>query len=348
MYELWKKEQTFPAAADMADIPGIRYLRVHTAVEGDYQFLLGAAVVRHRGKLYVSWANSYRDENDDNTILAGTFSPDDGATWQPQRRWSRTDPGYGRSHGVFFQHEGQLYAFCPKARFAKINEFPELQMEGYRLTDAGEWACLGIVLPQPFWPMCEPVALRDGTFLMAGLNPCTAEAAVALWDGRDITRWDVRTLPNPCGYRCWGETTVLPGADRLVAIVRGGGSAPCALVSESFDEGRTWSGLQRSNLPISHSKMYAGVLADGRRYLVFNARSEDYRETLCLALGRDCFDKVYRIRHGFDAPPRFWRFNEWSYPYAFEDRAQGVLYVAYDQNKENCELAVIPLAGLTE
>ena len=56
--------------------------------------------------------------------------------------------------------------------------------------------------------------------------------------------------------------------------------------------------------------------------------------------GKEFFDKVYVIRHGFDTAPRFFTNNEWSYPYAYE--ADGNLYVVYAKNKEDCELAIIP------
>jgi len=344
MYILWNKEKAFPTAQEMKPIKGLRFVDVHTAIPGQYQFLLGCAVKEFCGTLYASWGNSYRFENDDNTICAQMTSADGGLTWQDYQRITRKDEGFGRSHGVYCAHNDTLYYFCPKARFKKIDGYPELKTEGYVLTENG-FECMGIVLEDDFWPMCEPIKTDEGTLLMAGLETDHAQAAVALCDGKDLRHWRMTVLPNPHNYKYWGETTVLKLKDKLLAIVRGGDDVPYALVSESFDNGRTWSGLQQSNLPISNSKMYAGTLSNGRNYLLFNAPSENYRETLCIALGDTTFDEIYLLRHGYASPPKYWMNSEWCYPYACE--ANGNLYVVYARNKEDCELAILPIESLS-
>lgn len=344
MYSLWSEQKKFPECEEMLKIKDIEYVNVHTAIKDEYQFLLGAAIIKYKDKLYSSWGNSFRGENDDNTIIAQKCSLDGGKTWNDYRKISKTDKGFGRSHGVYFEYEGNLYAFCPKAKYDKIDAYPDLKMEAYKLEKTGEWTCLDVVLDEDFWPMCEPIKLDNGGFLMAGLKTDTAEAAVALCDGKDLTKWEMKTIPNPENYEYWGETTVLKQKDKLIAIVRGGKGAECILISESYDNGATWSGLEKSNFEISNSKMYAGTLSNGSNYLVFNAKSEKYRETLCIATGKELFDKVYLIRHGFEEPPVFWNINEWCYPYAYE--ADGNLYVVYAKNKEDCELAIIPIESL--
>lgn len=345
MVQLWNGEKDFPAWKEAKTMEGVEYVRVHTAVEGEYQFLLGAAIIRHKAVFYSSWGNSFRKENDNNTILAQRCSFDGGKSWQDYTRISDRDPGFGRSHGVYFEQDGRLYAFCPRARFGRIDAYPDLKTEGYVLDENNIWRCLGTVLDGDFWPMCEPLKLDNGTLLMAGLKTATVEASVALCGG-DLTKWEMVVLPNPQGFEYWGETTVLKSKNKLTAIVRGGKGTDCALVSESLDGGRTWTGLEKSNFPIANSKMYAGTLADGSNYLVFNAIGDAYRDTLCIAVGRELFERVYLIRHGFDAPSRFGSGKQWCYPYAYEDRESGRLYVIYALNKEDCELAIIPTDSL--
>lgn len=341
MYNLWNSKLVFPKYEEMRAIHNIEFINIHTAIKGEYQFLLGAAIIKHKNVLYASWGNSFRGENDDNTILAQKCSLDGGKTWNDYKKISKTDKGFGRSHGVYFEYQDHLYAFCPKARYDKIDAYPDLKMEAYKLNEQDEWSCLGIVLDEDFWPMCEPLKLDNDALLMAGLKTDTADAAIALCNGKDLTKWEVKKIPNPENFGYWGETTVLKQKNKLIAIVRGGNGA---LVSESYDNGISWSGLEKSNFPISDSKMYAGTLSNGSNYLVFNAKSEKHRETLCVATGRELFDKVYVIRHGFEKPPSFWSMNEWCYPYAYE--ADGNLYVVYAKNKEDCELAIIPLESL--
>ena len=345
MRNLWKKDIPFPAFEEAGMVKGAEYRSLHTAEENGYHFLLGAAVIRHQDVLRVSWANSWRRENDDQTILAERCSVDDGKNWSDVTVIARAEGGYGRSHGVYFSYEGKLYVFCPRARYDRIDRYPDLQMEGYVLNENGTYDALGVVLAEDFWPMCEPIFLENGTLLMAGLKTDDASAAVALCDGKDITRWEMKKIPNPENFSYWGETTVLKFADRLLAVVRGGNTAH-ALVSESLDNGNTWSPLAGSNFPISHSKMYAGTLSTGKNYLIFSMRGRGYRDTLAIAVGYDNFDKIYIIRDGFDAPPKYMAKNEWCYPYAYEDTAAKKLYVVYAKNKEDCEMAVLPVENL--
>jgi hypothetical protein len=146
MYHLWSGKGPFPQQDEMNYINNIEYIDIHTAIRDEYQFLLGAAIIKHKDVFYASWGNSFRMENDDNTILAQKCSFDGGKTWSDYRKISKTDKGYGRSHGVYFEYQDHLYAFCPKARYDKIDAYPDLKMEAYKLDETGEWECLGIVL----------------------------------------------------------------------------------------------------------------------------------------------------------------------------------------------------------
>ena len=346
MYPLWNPDLPFPAWQQMRLIEGIRYSQVHIAEEDGYHFLLGAAVVKHNDVLYCSWANSLVTENDDNTVYAQKRSVDDGLTWGPHEQISVKEPGYGRSHGVYLPHRGELYAFCPRAKYDKIDAYPDLKTEAYLLKPDGGWQALGIAIDRDFWPICQPIELENRSLLMAGLETDHGLSAVALCDGRDLTKWEVTVLRNPSDKYYWGETTVIRYPDRLTAVVRSGDDYSGALVSHSFDNGKSWSDLEESNLPIAQSKLYGGTLSTGEHYLVFNAPGDAHRDTLCIAVGRVQFERVYLIRHGFDKPVRWWRFNEWCYPYAYEDTQAKKLYIAYAKNKEDCEMAVIPVESL--
>ena len=346
--KLWREGIAFPTFEELRRIDGMRYLAPHILDEAGYHFLLGAAVVKHGGMLRASFAQSLKTENDDHTRLTEKVSSDGGTSWS-ENIIAETENGFGRSHGVYFPHGGELYVFCPRARYDRIDRYPELTMEIYQLQKDGAYLLLTTALDEDFWPMCEPMELNDGTLLMAGLNAKEGTSAVALCDGKDITKWHMIRIPNPNGFRYWGETTVLKREDRLIALVRNSGRIRHILTSESMDGGKTWSALEESDFPASHSKMYAGALANGLEYLVFNMRdrgAEISRDTLAVAVGKERFDRVYLIRDGFEAPPTFWRYNEWCYPYAYEDTETGMLYVAYAKNKEHCEIAAIPVESL--
>lgn len=347
---LWKEEIKFPDFEHFWDIRNIEFRTAHCLDEKGYHFLLGAAVVKHENTLRVSFAQSLKTENDDHTRLMEKVSFDGGFSWT-ENIIAETEDGFGRSHGVYFPYQNKLYVFCPRARYDRIDRYPELKTEIYRLGNDGKYQLLGTALDGDFWPMCEPIALENGTFLMAGLKTDSGTAAVALCDGTDITKWNMTELPNPRNFRYWGETTVLRKENRLIALVRNSGRIRNILTSESTDNGITWTGLSESDFPASHSKLYTGTLKNGLSYLVFNVRDRGERigrDTLAIAVGYRVFERVYLIRDGFDGLPVFWQHNEWSYPYAFEDTEKDLLYVAYAKNKEHCEVAVIPTESLLQ
>ena len=69
MYYLWDEQKKFPEFEEMKAIEGLKHVKVHEAIEGEYQFLLGAAITKYNGTLYSSWGNSWRGENDDMDII---------------------------------------------------------------------------------------------------------------------------------------------------------------------------------------------------------------------------------------------------------------------------------------
>jgi hypothetical protein len=245
-----------------------------------------------------------------------------------------------------YDDNGTIWAFYPGARYAGGSTYPELKMEASVLRDDGlVWEKKGVVLDTDFWPLCEPMRLDDGSVLIAGLftGNSGSSPAVAISRG-DLTKWDLSVIPDPSGIKPWGETSVVKYPDRLVAFVRT--AKGTVALSESFDLGRTWSALALSNHEIADSKVYGGTLDTGSRYLIYNIGS---RKTLSIAVGKadgsEGFSASYLIRNGWEKDPVYLNKRQWSYPYAVED--DGKLYVVYSENKENCELAIIPILSLS-
>ena len=116
--KLWNSEHPFPAFEELSYAPHIEYRDPHTFSEDGYHFLLGAAVIKHKGILRVSFAHSLRTENDDCTRLEEKFSLDDGKTWETDHILCEND--YGEDLGypatvelsdgslltVFYAHTG--------------------------------------------------------------------------------------------------------------------------------------------------------------------------------------------------------------------------------------------------
>jgi hypothetical protein len=101
------------------------------------------------------------------------------------------------------------------------------------------------------------------------------------------------------------------------------------------------------------SKPVAGVLSNGQRYLVSN-NGEEGRKLLSIAVSRPGekeLSAIWKIRHSSTpvrrSPvqrPASDNSAQWTYPAAVEHN--GNLYVIFDLNKEDCELAIIPLSAL--
>jgi hypothetical protein len=257
------------------------------------------------------------------------------------------------SHGVFLSHRGRLWAF--HATFTGVRR--NVRMEAYLLREeTGAWESRGIAAGEGFWPMGEPRMMEDGNFILPGIivgrgNP----AAVALSRGEDLTRWDVVAIPRPEGLRMWGESAVLIRKNEVINIARYGGRA-LALASRSRDFGRTWTAVRESNLPMTPSKPYTGVLSNRRRYLIGTTTADCgmNRFPLTIALtrpGEMVFSKVFRIRDR-SRPGATGNHQEakLAYPYAAE--YDGNLHVIYSAgrrpaNENDAELAVIPVRELS-
>lgn len=116
----------------------------------------------------------------------------------------------------------------------------------------------------------------------------------------------------------------------------------------SADHGRTWSKPVRTNYPDATSKNFPGRLSNGAYFLINNPNPKG-RDPLAVSFSRDgwTFDRALAIRKNL--PPR--RFEGRAkgsgtaqYPHAIEHG--GSLWVIYATNKEDIEVAEIPVSKL--
>ena len=348
-----------PKSAELAAPDGVEFYVVKPRepnVDG-YNWLHGAAVVRHRGALYVSFGHNRGSENTATELANGRMSTDGGKTWGALFTIDDGDADLAVSHGVFLAHQGKLWAFHGSF-YGRMNK---VHTRAYVLDDeTGRWRPKGVVAEDGFWPMQEPRKMDDGNWIMAGISVdggfggTDDPAAVAISNGADLTRWTVVKVPKPPQMQMWGESAVLVDGAEVLIIARY--HRPIALAATSRDHGRTWTTIRPSNLPMAASKPYAGVLSTGQRYLIgtTTADSGNRRSPLTIAVGRPgekVFSKIYCIRDAVhDGPGESDPGCRLSYPYAAEyDRK---LYVVYSNdgarggNRNSGELAVIPVEAL--
>ena len=353
-FKLWAGAEPVPKSADIPRLDGVTFSIIkkrEPEVDG-FDWLHGVALAWHKGALYASWGHNKGAENTSGEIAQGRRSTDGGKTWGPVFLIERGGQGEGVSHGVFFSHGGQLWAFHP----CFTGKIQNVKTEAFVLDDAsGKWNSRGIVVEGGFWPLQEPVRMADGNFIMAGA--CISSgipAAVAISHGDDLTRWDLVTIPLPADApKKWGESNVIVAGSEVLCITRNE-SKPVALAAVSKDHGRTWSPMRESNLPMANSKPCAGTLSTGQRYLICTttADSRNRRSPLTIAVSRPGgreFVKILRIRDAVREGETDTRPSRLAYPCALE--RDGTLYIGYSAgkaggNRNDAELAVIPLSRL--
>ena len=356
-FPLWDPAESLPDHTTMEDLRVVTHVSVERAESDGYHYLHESSPVWHGDSLYVCWANHRLHEiNTIDELVRFRRSDDGGFSWTPVRTWAEAPMGGSNSfnHPVITSEFGSLWGFFTRWD----GESPGTEI--MQLQPDERMRSTGVTIPQ-FIPFRPPEKMPGGNWLMSG-ELTWYEAAVAISDGDDFTRWKVSIIPRPDGLSLkYPETTILRLDDRLVAVCRPNGTG-FALVSISRDWGVSWTPLQTSNLPIHASQMFAGRISTGQNYLIFNSPAPDRRSLLAIAVtrpGGTCYERIWKIRHqaypvirlfgGYAVEGRIpesmaGKTTEWSYPGAIE--RDGKLYVSYTQGKEDCNLSIIPTEAL--
>ncbi|MFO1441561.1 MAG: LamG-like jellyroll fold domain-containing protein [Verrucomicrobiaceae bacterium] len=360
-FPLWDASQKLAEAKELPVLEGVAFhiIKKWDKEADGYTFLHGVGLCWHKGKLYASIGHNKGDENTVTEEAQYRVSEDGGQTWSELRV---IDAGEEKdlavSHGVFVSHGGKLWAF----HGAYYNHMERIHTRAYSLDETtGEWVKHGVVIENGFWALNQPVKMRDGNWIMPGIsagpysNTGVFPAAVAISHGDDFTKWDFVGIPVHDGIRLWGESSIILDGPNVLNIARYGGK-PLALISKSTDYGRTWTTMGESNLPMTTSKPAAGMLSNGRRYLVCTnaANNGGRRAPLTIAIsepGKEVLSKVFVIRHAeHSGPGESNPKASLSYPCATEH--DGKLYIGFSNNGgrkgnlNSAEMAVIPIERL--
>ncbi|MBQ2614837.1 MAG: exo-alpha-sialidase [Clostridia bacterium] len=350
MYQVWNEKAYLPQISELKRLEvGGTTIKPFEPEKDGYVFMHGVALVKFKGRMYCAWAHNRVEENSDDEEVNYAVSDDDGKTWSKciQGNFNPED-GVAVSHGAFLVHDEKLYFFAPQFKGQLGAEM--MKSCAYVFDESVEkFVYAGVCLEDRFWPMCEPVLMENGNYIMPGIyvasdymSPDNA-AAVAISRGSDVLHWDMVKIGRAEDVRVWGECTVVVDGSFCKLYCREHSVKNKALYAESLDFGKTWSEMNLSNLPMIGSKPYAGTLSKGQNYLICSCAADIHeRDILTIAVtkkGEDKFSKIYCIDEGAYV----------SYPYAIE--LDGKLYVAYSWsleglNRNKAKLAVIDIKEL--
>ncbi len=349
---LWG-DRPFPPA-DTGTPLGVVYRLVHRQTS-DYRFLHEPRLGHDGRALFVNFSNAPLIESEPAQIMRGRRSHDGGATWSGTeivaggffdgRRRHETAPLLVREDGV--------YALVGRYDLGSKNA---LGMEIWRLdpvTDRFVPLWPDLVAPD-FIPFVAPQRRDDGAVIVGGHFDKVTRAAVAITRDPSLREWSIVPIGTET-HPGYPETALLLGGQRVLAIVRPPRDVPFALAAVSEDGGGHFGPLVATDLPMSDSKPFAGRLADGRGYLIWNQGSP-LRNSLWLGLTAPGtlgpIERVWRLIGGHPAalPAELaaigetGAFHEWAYPEAVEH--DGLLHIVLSLNKRHCYLATVPVASL--
>lgn len=350
IYNIWKNTVKLPKVSELEVVPSEHVTIKSFEPENDgYVFLHGVALAKFKGKMYCAWAHNKDCENSDAEEVNYAVSEDNGKTWSKCIMGNcRPEKDIAVSHGVFLIHDEKLYFFAPQFKGQLGAEM--MRMGAYVFDEKTErFSYINVAMNERFWPMCEPILMENGNYIMPGIyvdtdymSPNNA-AAVAISHGSNILCWDMIKIERTEDVRVWGECSIIVEGSKCKMYCREHSGKFKTLYSESFDFGESWSKMNLSNLPMIDSKPYAGTLSNGQNYLICSC-AEDIKERNPLTIvltekGEQEFSKIYTIDSG----------SILSYPYAIE--ADNKLYISYSSspksdNRNSAELAIVNIEDL--
>ncbi len=336
---------------------GISYVRVERS-EGKYKFLHDPAIIQHKNQLIAAWYNCPEVEISEESRINAKRSNDGGKTWSEVETIAH-DTNNEKIYYVpaqLLSFNDNLYAFV--GRMTGHDRI--INTVGYKYDEVGKsWAKIGGIADL-FLPNCTPQKLNNGNWIMAGrvasaLGELPLIPAVVISNGEDIeSPWRVVKLQEEkFNENQHPETTVIVEGAILYAFTRVNGKKYTPKLYTSNDFGESWTEISNHDFRAASSKLYAGILSTGQKYVVFNypmSNGTDGREVLALAISAKNeqelkFSKLFKIRSSKLAGSP----ADSHYPCVLEyDKKLFVIYTAEfpGEKKRQCELAIIPIESL--
>jgi hypothetical protein len=327
-----------------------------------------ASLTFFQRRWFAIWSNGRENEDDrGQRVLIATS--DDFFHWsEPRPLVDSVKDSNGEERVLtaagFHQHAGTLVAYFGNYGYGHRREGTRLQAVTTR--DGRQWTPvrdIGI----PINPNHGPQPTASGRLIisgnisfpwsddpnglagwhMTGLYPANRQATIKDDPG---SFWDVAT------WQGWAPAALCEGSfyqtdDGVLHMLLRNSQAkdyPYRLwLTESRDNGGTWSAPMETEFSDTNAKFHFGRLPDGRFYYVGNPIGRN-RTPLVLSLSRDGvrFDRHYVLGDAHYAARRSGRYKGGEYGYPHTLVREGQLHVIVSRQKEAIEVLRLPLSEL--
>ncbi len=360
---------------------GVRTTELFHATPETGTFSLHGHLARFGGTVFACWDSQARDENAPGQHGVYRFTTDGGETWSPPAvlfpplvenvplAEAQARGPFQTSQG-FAEIDGRLYAVTcvDKTLPEKVHRFNEVSRArvGFLAREVHADGTLGEI----FWLATEPPPPEPGFPAYPAGDPAVVariEAHFRQPANLPQLLFGPREHPDSAdGHRMTEPTQPWRLADGTWArLYRDQGDAAATSRREieaskrrrfyaafSHDDGATWTAPLPTDVPDSCARANTDRLPDGQVYLIHNplplAPKQGGRAILSISLSRDGlhFDRTAVLRS--DPPPRRHEGKAKSigYQYPHSLVVGDSLWVIYAVNKEDIELARIPLTQL--
>ncbi len=331
--------------------------------------------------LFASWDSQARDENTSGQQGMFRYSTDEGKTWSdprplfppladnvPASKTLRPNP-FQTSQG-FVNIDDRLYAVTcvDKELTEKVYRFNEVSRVriGFRAREVRANGTLGEI----FWLSDTAPSPEPGyPAFPAGEQSLVGKLQAHFKEPANLPQllFGQRIYPDSGDGHCMNEPCTPWRLDNgtWVRLYRDEGSIEAKDRDEvensksrrnyaafSFDGGKAWTTPTRTNFPDSCARSNSGRLPDGQFYVINNilpmTPRKGGRSMLAISLSRDGlnFDRMTVLR--FVTPPQRHEGKAKSigYQYPHSIVVKDHLWVIYSVNKEDMEVARVPLAEL--
>lgn len=338
------------------------------------------------GRLYASFSQGFKDE--DQLGQRGMFATSDdlGGTWSKARPFIDRQPGR-REHGVvtpegIHVHNGRLigyYGYIDLSRLGLMmyyatggnGHFYYMSERSYQNTHTGimvsddegkTWVNTGQKIDR-FFPNLGPFKTSRGRLILPGnVSFCYTDDPYGIegWTKVDLPGLSDNFIDDPNGIRFAGEELnlgyeVMEGSgyeldDGTLHMMLRTNKRTLA-VSESKDHGESWSTPKMTSYTDCNCRFHFGRLPDGRYFGLNCPDPDSVRTPMILATSNDGFNFDQHYILG-DEPYTLFRvpgnhkYGRYGYPYVYF--LKDTAYAIYSVNKEDIGLCRFKLSELSQ